>query len=353
MVWITARVVKYCPAPDFFSPAFFSSSPSYRSPRPSDLAEYQSSWSMDSTSFLVSWSGSDDPGGSGIASFDIFVSDNGGPFVLAAAALMVLTGGGAILDRCIVRIRHASRAEGELQFDYLNRLGDRLLEKQAQRQAAGQGGFDAIGIGGSHARLVQPGLRHRIGRDQADLRAQLGTDVVHAREVLARRRLPLRSRVDGAVDVLTHQEGPQHLRAGGGVERHGHVGVLLAQLGIERRQRLVEQQNLGRRRQRPGQRHALLLAARKLHRIVVAAGAQGGDGVTGFGPVPDGTTVTFSLPTNTANAALSVPVPGNSGNPNLVPEVARTISGGVVLTPPGVSLASMLQNLENELPWIH
>jgi RHS repeat-associated protein len=33
-----------------------------------------------STSFTVSWSGQDDPGGSGIASFDIFVSDNGGPF---------------------------------------------------------------------------------------------------------------------------------------------------------------------------------------------------------------------------------------------------------------------------------
>jgi RHS repeat-associated protein len=31
-------------------------------------------------SFLVSWSGQDDAGGSGIASFDVFVSDNGGPF---------------------------------------------------------------------------------------------------------------------------------------------------------------------------------------------------------------------------------------------------------------------------------
>ena len=33
-----------------------------------------------STSFLVSWSGSDNPGGSGIASYAIFVSDNGGSF---------------------------------------------------------------------------------------------------------------------------------------------------------------------------------------------------------------------------------------------------------------------------------
>jgi RHS repeat-associated protein/uncharacterized repeat protein (TIGR01451 family) len=35
-----------------------------------------------STSFTVSWSGSDDPGGSGIAYYDIYVSDNGGPFTL-------------------------------------------------------------------------------------------------------------------------------------------------------------------------------------------------------------------------------------------------------------------------------
>ena len=34
-----------------------------------------------STSFTVSWSGLDDPGGSGIAAFDVFVSDNGGSFI--------------------------------------------------------------------------------------------------------------------------------------------------------------------------------------------------------------------------------------------------------------------------------
>ncbi|MNG17487.1 hypothetical protein D3C84_1014770 [compost metagenome] len=34
----------------------------------------------------------------------------------------------------------------------------------------------------------------------------------------------------------------------------------LAQLEVQRRQRLVEQQHLGLRRQGPGQRHALLLA---------------------------------------------------------------------------------------------
>ena len=35
----------------------------------------------DDTGFLVSWSGSDDEGGSGLASFTVYVSDNGGPFV--------------------------------------------------------------------------------------------------------------------------------------------------------------------------------------------------------------------------------------------------------------------------------
>ena len=32
------------------------------------------------TDFTVSWSGTDDAGGSGIAAYDVFVSDNGGPF---------------------------------------------------------------------------------------------------------------------------------------------------------------------------------------------------------------------------------------------------------------------------------
>ena len=46
-----------------------------------------------------------------------------------------------------------------------------------------------------------------------------------------------------------------------------------AQLGVERRQRLVEQEELWRQRQRAGDRHALALAARKLgHRPVGKAG---------------------------------------------------------------------------------
>ena len=46
MLSISGRGVKYWPAPDFFSSAFFSSSPSYRSPRPSCRALYQSSSSI-------------------------------------------------------------------------------------------------------------------------------------------------------------------------------------------------------------------------------------------------------------------------------------------------------------------
>ena len=44
----------------------------------------------------------------------------------------------------------------------------------------------------------------------------------------------------------------------------------LAQLGIERAQRLVEQQHLRPQHQRPGQRDALLLAARQLVRFALA-----------------------------------------------------------------------------------
>ncbi len=34
-------------------------------------------------------------------------------------------------------------------------------------------------------------------------------------------------------------------------------------------------------------------------------------------------------------------------------ELAEQVNGGVVLTPPGVTVAAMIHNLENELPWIH
>ena len=37
----------------------------------------------------------------------------------------------------------------------------------------------------------------------------------------------------------------------------------------------------------------------------------------------------------------------------LLADLAAEINGGVVLTPPDVSVSSMIKNLEDELPWIH
>lgn len=34
-------------------------------------------------------------------------------------------------------------------------------------------------------------------------------------------------------------------------------------------------------------------------------------------------------------------------------DLAARVNGGVVLTPPGVSLERMIQSLETELPWVH
>ena len=48
------------------------------------------------------------------------------------------------------------------------------------------------------------------------------------------------------------------------------VAQLRAHLGVERRERLVEQQDLRLDRERPGQRHALLLPAGELMRIAAA-----------------------------------------------------------------------------------
>ncbi len=33
--------------------------------------------------------------------------------------------------------------------------------------------------------------------------------------------------------------------------------------------------------------------------------------------------------------------------------LAESIKGGVVLTPPGISVSTMISSLENELPWLH
>ena len=37
----------------------------------------------------------------------------------------------------------------------------------------------------------------------------------------------------------------------------------------------------------------------------------------------------------------------------LLADLAAEINGGVVLTPPGTSVATMIKSLESELPWIH
>lgn len=33
--------------------------------------------------------------------------------------------------------------------------------------------------------------------------------------------------------------------------------------------------------------------------------------------------------------------------------LAKEVRGGIVLAPPGMSLSSMIVNLENDLPWLH
>ena len=81
-------------------------------------------------------------------------------------------------------------------------------------------------------------------------------------------RIAQRQRLDA---VVRHHDGG-----------HLHAGQQLPQIGahaqprgrIERRERLVQQQQTGLRRQRARQRHALQLAARKLPRIAVRQFAQ-------------------------------------------------------------------------------
>ena len=52
--------------------------------------------------------------------------------------------------------------------------------------------------------------------------------------------------------------------------RRSHCAQLLADARVERAERLVEQQHLGLDGERPGERHALPLAARELRRVAVA-----------------------------------------------------------------------------------
>jgi len=34
-------------------------------------------------------------------------------------------------------------------------------------------------------------------------------------------------------------------------------------------------------------------------------------------------------------------------------DLALSVNAGVVLTPPGMTISTMIKNLENELPWVH
>ena len=126
---------------------------------------------------------------------------------------------------------------------------------------AGRGERDALG---PHARaLHQVGLAEEA-RDErrrrplvglvrrADL---LGAALVHHHDAVGERhRLAL---------VVRDQDGR---RADGALDLAQLDLHLLAQLGVEVRQRLVEQQDLRPDHQRAGERHALLLAARELAR---------------------------------------------------------------------------------------
>ena len=38
---------------------------------------------------------------------------------------------------------------------------------------------------------------------------------------------------------------------------------------------------------------------------------------------------------------------------NTLTDLAASINGGIVVTPPGLSLSAMLESLEDELPWVH
>ena len=82
---------------------------------------------------------------------------------------------------------------------------------------------------------------------------------------------------DGVADGEGLQLVVGHKQGGGlrRLEDAAHlVGQALAQVDVEVGKRLVQQHELGARRQRPGQGHTLLLAARKLVRKTVFAAFQ-------------------------------------------------------------------------------
>jgi len=57
------------------------------------------------------------------------------------------------------------------------------------------------------------------------------------------------------------------------------------------------------------------------------------------------------LPLLGADAIKEVDVVENDANS--LAELASSVSGGVVVTPAGMSISSMIIDLERELPWVH
>ena len=50
---------------------------------------------------------------------------------------------------------------------------------------------------------------------------------------------------------------------------------------------------------------------------------------------------------------IAVPEHDEGSTPFVLEDLAHDIKGGIVLSPPGVSLTAMIESLEDELPWIH
>ena len=101
--------------------------------------------------------------------------------------------------------------------------------------------------------------------------------VARLAEHLRRRPLDQHLAVVEEDDLRGHRRGEADLV---GDDQHGDAGPrqrahdvqhLAGQLGVERRGRLVEEQDPRLQRQRPGDGHALLLAAGELGRIVARA----------------------------------------------------------------------------------
>ena len=125
------------------------------------------------------------------------------------------------------------------------------------------------------AALVDVGLAEGPGEELA------GPGVLRVVDDLLRRADLDEHALLDEVDAVGRLAGERHL-----VGDHDHRRALVGQLlhhvdhladerRVEGRRRLVEQQHLGLHRQRPGDGHALLLAARQARRVLVALVATG------------------------------------------------------------------------------